>query len=907
MKRIKFLVRLGIVLALTILVVTGARAAVEPDTKFEIEGNISFDHVGSFDWWDNGGTGQPAYPPAVLIADPHSKSATDCSIFQPAGKFDQPQNWSVQAGSVGPSQNELTNIFAYPVLPGDLGNSDPWLIMGMERTKKSGSFALDFEFNQAGWVIGNTCAGTSVGGPTRTPGDVAVGFELKGNPVDPQKDLQVLIVQFVGPSGPAPMKCDASLFNPNNQTGTIGLGSGACPVYSSDGYFYRFLDNAAILSSSGLGTATMNATAFTQNPFSPGGGSDTYQSYDANGNKDTTVGPFEFAEAAINLKSLGIAPHCPGFGSVHAKSRSSLSVGSDLKDLAGPRSFPVRCFIEGHKYLDVNGNGDRDAGEQGLQGWGINLFNADTNQLVASTVTDSTGYYRFDNLKDGNYRVEETCSNQSTGWVQTEPVPTSGCGSGVHKFTININNRTGIGDFGNGLPDITITKTCTANVFVGDNIAYQITVTNVGNVNLSNVGVSDTLLGSVASGLSLTPGASKTFKPTYLAKTAGTVPNTATATGNYTSATVTDSADCASQVHELTVTKIAATSFTRTYEWGIKKSVDKPGPISLPPGGSVDLKYTVEVNVVNVTDSDFAVTGTITVSNPAPMDAVLASVSDVVSPNINATVKCPSLIVPAKSSLMCTYTSPLPDAAARTNTATATLINNNGQTTNFISNPVAVSFANAMISYIDEEVAVNDSYAGFLGTANALTDTLPKQFTYTRTVSVDSTFCGDLQVDNTATFTTNDRGRTGSASVSVKFHVPCNGCTPGFWQGGAGSKLWNVANDPDWTGVSPQPYTQSTLFNSFFNNGPTDPRLNGLTMLDLVGSGGTSDSARRAARDMVAAYLNESAFPGSFPATSLADLASMWYAAVTGGDAALDAFHNLVGSWNSPTSGICPL
>jgi hypothetical protein len=79
-------------------------------------------------------------------------------------------------------------------------------------------------------------------------------------------------------------------------------------------------------------------------------------------------------------------------------------------------------------------------------------------------------------------------------------------------------------------------------------------------------------------------------------------------------------------------------------------------------------------------------------------------------------------------------------------------------------------------------------------------------------------------------------------------------------------------------------------------------------MFDLVSSGGTSDSARRAARDMVAAYLNESAFPADFPADSLADLEAMWYAAVAGGDAALDAFHVMVSAWNSPAPpGFCPL
>ena len=71
---------------------------------------------------------------------------------------------------------------------------------------------------------------------------------------------------------------------------------------------------------------------------------------------------------------------------------------------------------------------------------------------------------------------------------------------------------------------------------------------------------------------------------------------------------------------------------------------------------------------------------------------------------------------------------------------------------------------------------------------------------------------------------------------------------------------------------------------------------------------GIANSAEKAARNMVAAYLNESAFPSTFPVDSLADLLSMWYAAVAGGDAALDNFHTTVSGWNSPPEGgYCPL
>jgi uncharacterized repeat protein (TIGR01451 family) len=887
-------------LLMAVTLVMAAPGDFEPQTGFEVDGNIDFDDLGgTYDWWD-GVNNRPGYPPAILIADAHSKNVND-DYFSPAGKFDEPAGWSITEGSVGPGQNELTNVFVWAIAPGDVGNTDTWIVMGMERVKKSGTFALDFEFNQDPWGFGSL---PHVGGPNRTPGDIAVGFELKGNPTSATEDLQVLIVQFYDLADPAPALCANTIGN-GNKLEAVGVGTDDCLPYGDTGWYYRFLDNAAILASSGLGTATMNAEneGFPQTSFTPNG--ETYTSYDPQGNVDDYVGEFEFAEAAINLTALGLEPGCPGFGSVHAKSRSSLEVGSDLKDLAGPRSLPVQCYIEGYKYLDINGNGDRDAGEPGLNGWTINLSNG-SSTITANDPNGDPGYYRFDNLADGTYIASEDCSDQGTGWVQTETTPTNGCGSGVHNFTINLANRVGVGDFGNGKPAIDISKTCTANVFVGDDIAYEITVSNVGNVDLSGVDVSDTLLGTLATNISLPVNGSLTLYPTYTATTAGMVYNNATASGDYASATVSAADDCTTTVYALTVTKNANTSFTRTYAWTIDKSVDQPGPITVAPGGSVDLNYTVVVDVADgyPVDSDWAVAGTITINNPAPMDASLASVSDVVSPDIVASVSCSSLIVPAGGSLQCSYGASLPDAATRTNTATATLNNNNGGTTDF-SGDAPVNFANATITEVDEMVDVTDTFAGYLGTCAA--GAAPCTFSYIRTYIVPLLFCGDITVDNTATFTTNDTGTTGSDDATVIINVPCLGCTPGFWQGGAGSVLWDEENDPQWTYGGSNPFIHTTLFNDFFNV-VTDFRLDGLTMFDLISSGGTSDSARRAARDMVAAYLNESAFPDAFPADSLAQLVTDWYAAVAGGDAALDAFHNTVSGWNDPEPpGYCPL
>ncbi|MEZ4884190.1 MAG: SdrD B-like domain-containing protein [Chitinophagales bacterium] len=56
-------------------------------------------------------------------------------------------------------------------------------------------------------------------------------------------------------------------------------------------------------------------------------------------------------------------------------------------------------------WLDENGNGIQDVGEEGIEGVQVTLFNADTNGSITSSTTDESGFYLFDNLPDGNYFV----------------------------------------------------------------------------------------------------------------------------------------------------------------------------------------------------------------------------------------------------------------------------------------------------------------------------------------------------------------------------------------------------------------------------------------------------------------------------------------------------------------------
>ena len=132
--------------------------------------------------------------------------------------------------------------------------------------------------------------------------------------------------------------------------------------------------------------------------------------------------------------------------------------------------------------------------------------------------------------------------------------------------------------------------------------------------------------------------------------------------------------------------------------------------------------------------------------------------------------------------------------------------------------------------------------------------------------------------------------------------VVYQGCTPGFWGGtdtsnNWGPTLWDEANDPDWTvagGSGTNPYIHTTLFNDFFTS---HPDLDGLTMMNLVGTGGGPNPVRKAARDLVAAYLNAS-FGMNYPLDTT-ELHNLWDAAVTTGVPTFSDLHNMLDIYNN--------
>jgi hypothetical protein len=255
--------------------------------------------------------------------------------------------------------------------------------------------------------------------------------------------------------------------------------------------------------------------------------------------------------------------------------------------------------------------------------------------------------------------------------------------------------------------------------------------------------------------------------------------------------------------YALEVTKDADTSFTRTYGWTIDKSADQTA-LTLSTGQQFLVNYSIKVDAT-YTDSEWAASGGIDVHNPAPIVATLNSLSDLVSPDIAATVDCGVTFpysLAAGGMLECTYSASLLDDASRTNTATVTLQNysydkdGNGTasgTTDF-SGTADVDFSSATMNEMDECIDVSDTYAGSLG--EVCVGDAPKTFTYTRGIGPYDA-CGDYTVENTASFEAGDTGADSSDGWTVSVSVPCaGGCT--LTQG-----YWKTHNNSFWGGAPP--------------------------------------------------------------------------------------------------------
>jgi hypothetical protein len=208
----------------------------------------------------------------------------------------------------------------------------------------------------------------------------------------------------------------------------------------------------------------------------------------------------------------------------------------------------------------------------------------------------------------------------------------------------------------------------------------------------------------------------------------------------------------------VTVEKTAEASFTRTFGWTIAKSVD-PASWDLFKGDSGTSQYTVTLDKDAGTDTDPAVSGTITITNPGDLDAVVTSVTDEISGGPTAGVVVCPVALPATlqtdDTLVCTYSADLPDTTDQTNTATVTL-----EAGTVFTGTAAVDFGEPT-TVVNDTINVDDSYAGDLGSFSDDGST-----TYTRKFACNA---DEGKNDNTATIV--ETGQEASASVDVNCYA----------------------------------------------------------------------------------------------------------------------------------------
>ena len=276
------------------------------------------------------------------------------------------------------------------------------------------------------------------------------------------------------------------------------------------------------------------------------------------------------------------------------------------------------------------------------------------------------------------------------------------------------------------------------------------------------------------------PFAAQTFTyPRTVTGTAGTcVSKNNTATFTSTSSSTTGSSKtvtvklCVGK--DLTVSKSATATFTRTYAWDITKSVDNT--YIAQAGDTATFNYTVVAKQTAVVDSGWLVTGTITVTNPNDWEAITVNVTDSINNGGTCTVTGgASLSVPASASATATYScgySSAPSSLAFTNTATATWNAAASATPTGTANGTFAGAFATPTTTVNPTINVTDTFDSVttpLGTLTA-TNAQPfatSTFTYSHTVTTSPGTC--RSVDNTATFRSTTT--TGSASKSVRLCV----------------------------------------------------------------------------------------------------------------------------------------
>jgi hypothetical protein len=237
------------------------------------------------------------------------------------------------------------------------------------------------------------------------------------------------------------------------------------------------------------------------------------------------------------------------------------------------------------------------------------------------------------------------------------------------------------------------------------------------------------------------------------------------------------------------VTKDAVGSYDNSYVWTIGKTVDKTA-VDVTPGTTATFTYTVTVSHDGGTVGNVGVAGTITAINLNAGDIVLSSVTDQLSDLTDCDVDTSAgFTVAAGGTTEYPYTCDLGSTVPTEPITNTAEIDWNHQVLSDSSDLAAGSatFTTDPISFtenaIDECVSVSDSIDPNSPHGFCVGDVGDPTFSFVYSRTVNAPALGTCtSYDNTATFTANDSGATGSDSKRVTactFNAPL---TIGYWK-----------------------------------------------------------------------------------------------------------------------------
>ncbi len=219
----------------------------------------------------------------------------------------------------------------------------------------------------------------------------------------------------------------------------------------------------------------------------------------------------------------------------------------------------------------------------------------------------------------------------------------------------------------------------------------------------------------------------------------------------------------------LDVTKTVDASFGRAYHWKIDKAVDRTH-VELTDAGEATFHYTVEATPDGYTDSGYAMSGTVTVTNPNAYEggAITAKVTD--DPSVGGGATCEVAggasvtLAPGETkelSYSCAFTGT--PTKSGTNTATATWTGPDEKQHSSSTDPEPVTFVAE--AHVNKTVTVTDDMADpeTLGEATWNESGTPAEFEYSLTHAGRVGTC----VDYTNTARITETGQSDSETVTV--------------------------------------------------------------------------------------------------------------------------------------------